>query len=904
MNRMLLVMLLPAVFWVFGIPGASVVPAAGYDLPEMSGTPQNASRTRGFRSSAPRNAPQKGASARAGAMPGLFIEAPTFPAGVAPIALAAGDFNRDGNLDVVTANAFGNNVSVLLGNGDGTFLPPKTFATEDEPVSIAVGDFNGDGILDLAVANECGTNPNCSSKGSVSILLGNGDGTFRPRATYSSEGLNPVAVVAGDFNNDGKLDLAVVNTCGNDNTCERGPGTVVIFTGNGNGTFKPSARYAAGYFPMGAAVGDFNGDGNLDLAFADTVGQGGGFGHVGVRLGNGNGTFQDQKEYNAGSFAYFVAVGDFNGDGHLDLAVADQNGSTKVQNGGVSVLPGNGKGEFGPAVVYQTGAGPRWVATGDFNGDGIPDLITANNFSGFSVSVLLGDRTGTLAFQPNQDYGVGTSPSAVVVGNFTGSGHLDAVAANFGDGTISFLKGNGDGTFVARRDFGTEIAPVGLALGDFNGDGKTDVATANGDRDAVSILLGRGDGTFAPYMDYATGGVSYSVAVGDFNGDGIADLVTANEQGNSVSVLLGNGDGTFQPYQDYPVGVNPFWVAVGDFNGDGKLDLVTADYGANSVSVLLGNGDGTFQPAVSYPVQYLPESVAVADFNGDGKLDLAVANSCTDSQCKNPGTVSILLGNGDGTFQPATNYSTGYFSDAIAVGDLNGDGKLDLAVVNLYGLCRKCDNSTVSVLLGNGDGTFQPQTQYLTGLGAAEVAIADVNGDGKLDLATGNCEAQNCEPIWGSGSASILLGNGDGTFQPHIEYQTAAGTHSIAVGDFTGNGAADIVTGNEGSFTISVLLNTTPARIALTSSPNPFKKGQAITFTATVVGSKAGKLTPTGSVIFEIGSKMSTVKLKNGLAMLTMKPGTSENFKVTAHYSGDGHFAPMSSDTIIRIVNP
>jgi hypothetical protein len=818
MNRILPAVLLPVVLLVFGIPGAPGMGLIGeYHPPATSGGQQNASGFRGLPSLLfPRSVTGPGARPQVDATPGLFIEAPSFPAGSSPISLAAGDFNGDGNLDVVTANAYNGNISVLLGNGNGTFLAPKNFAAQYEPDSVAVGDFNGDGILDLAVSNAWGSQPDGKTKGSVSIFLGNGDGTFRPQVVYSSEGWSAVAVVAGDFNKDGNLDLAVVNTCGNDSSCDQGPGTVVILLGGGDGTFKASAKYTVGGFPMGAAVGDFKGDGNLDLAVADTIDRYG-LGAVSILLGNGNGTFRNSQGYAAGADAYAVAVGDFNGDGRLDLAVADQNGGNGIQGGAVSVLLGDGKGSFGPAVVYPTGAGPRWVAVGDFNGDGKPDLITANNMSGFSVSVLLGAHTAPLAFQPHQDYGVGTSPSAVVMGNFTGSGHLDAVVADTGGGTVSFLKGNGDGTFVARKDTvtgGASFVPMGLAVGDFNGDGKLDVATTTTPLSSVSIVLRRGDGTFGPYTEYVTGSSPFSVAVGDFNGDGIADLVTANEQGNSVSVLLGNGNGTFQPHQDYPVGGAPFWVAVGDFNGDGKLDLVTAN-NTNSVSVLLGNGDGTFQPAVSYPAQIGPESVAVGDFNGDGKLDLAVANSCgSDPKCQSPGSVSILLGNGDGTFQLPTNYSTGYRSDSIVVGDFNGDGKLDLAVADQCGLTMKCVNSTVSVLLGNGDGTFQPQTQYLTGFAPTSVVIGDFNGDGKPDLATANCESQNCAPIWGSGSVSILLGNGDGTFAPHVEYQTGAGTHAVAVGDFTGNGAADVAATNTGSGTISMLLNATTAPIA------------------------------------------------------------------------------------------
>jgi len=257
-------------------------------------------------------------------------------------------------------------------------------------------------------------------------------------------------------------------------------------------------------------------------------------------------------------------------------------------------------------------------------------------------------------------------------------------------------------------------------------------------------------------------------AIGDLNGDGILDLVVAYSGGSNISVLLGKGDGTFQTPVNYAAGSQPSVVAVADFNGDGKVDIAVGniDNSNPSISILLGNGDGTFQPAVNYSVPCCPSSVAVGDFNEDGRLDLVTA---TDA-------ASVLLGNGDGTFQPVLNYPAGSNTATVAVGDFNGDGHLDLAVANNGG-------NNVSVLLGNGDGTFQSSLDYPVGNGPFTVVAGDFNGDGILDLAVTN---------FGDNTVSVLLGNGNGTFQSAVNYPAAGAPWGMTVADFNGDGNLDL----------------------------------------------------------------------------------------------------------------
>jgi len=365
-------------------------------------------------------------------------------------------------------------------------------------------------------------------------------------------------------------------------------------------TDAPGSPFKVGTKPSSVAIGDFNRDGKLDLAIVNE-----GSDNVTVLLGNGKGGFTvaQGSPFKVGTNPSSVAVGDFNGDSSPDLAVANEKGNN------VTVLMGNGKGGFNAGDVIPTSSNQAdCIAVGDFNGDRKVDLAVAN-FMGSAVSVLLGNGKGGFAAVGGPYATRGWWFTSVAVGDFNGDGKLDivvTVVADFINGSghsdgLAVLLNDGKGGFKSdpNKSFATQKAPHSVVVADFNGDGKLDLATANEGSDNITVLLGDGTGRFlaGPISSFKTGSGPYSIAVGDFNGDGKPDLAITNRESNNVTVLLGDGKGGFMTAgKPFPVGTEPFSIAVGDFNGDGKADLAVVNSKSNNVTVLLNTSSSSATP--------------------------------------------------------------------------------------------------------------------------------------------------------------------------------------------------------------------------------------------------------------------------------------------------------------------
>ncbi|MES2773872.1 MAG: FG-GAP-like repeat-containing protein [Bacteroidota bacterium] len=790
----------------------------------------------------------------------------TVTVGTNPAAISSGDFNGDGKVDLVTANAGSNTVSVRLGDGTGNFFGNTDIMVAVNPISIAIGDFNGDLKPDIATANY--------NSNTASILLGNGFGSF-VLTTNIAIGGGPNSIATGDFNSDGIQDLAVTHSVSNGSQ-------VAIRFGNGMGSFTGDTFILNGVVGNSyVTVGDFNGDGKPDVATANYSGS-----TIYFAMGNGLGGFTGITPYISSLYPTSVAAGDFNGDGRQDIVVTLKNANNvDVYLSGVNEinLQGNATtiadGDDTPSHTDHTDFGNVSTSftriftiqnTGNKNlvvndikiagadssmfslaGIILPATLSAGTATTFSVKFIpasTGLKAATINILSDDcDEGVynfaiqGTglpivpvlgayqdtavkagsntviipaslpvnslAMSAMVSAGFKGNIIVDTAtgvvritnAYPAGNYTVTVKAKNGfssatanflltvktplcsQGLFAGTNVVAAKSNPRAFAIGDFNKDGNQDMAIANSSSSNVSIRLGDGTGGFSGSTDIVVGGSPSSIVTGDFNSDGQQDFATANQVGNSVSVCLGNGAGVFSPATTTAVDNSPWTIVAADFNGDGKLDIVTANGSRNTVSICLGNGDGAFSTTRNIAVAGDVYSLVAGDFNKDGNQDIITIDFSGRK-------IISLSGNGVGDFVISVAGATGIQPRSISTADFNGDGNEDLAIGNDF-------DKSVFIRFGDGNGGFSGSTNLSITGSPYHLATGDFNGDGYQDFATAN---------YLGNTVSTYFGYGTGLFYSAPNITITSNPIFLGIGDFNNDGIHDFAAANFAGASVSV----------------------------------------------------------------------------------------------------
>lgn len=674
---------------------------------------------------------------RLGNVDGTFASATdidlTSPAGATPSGPALADVNQDLWPDVIVTYPTGSEVKILLGSPTGISTTPLTFPTGSGsvPVAVALGDLDGNFTLDLVVAS------NEASTGRIRVLL-RGASASPTSVTYGAAqsfnvGLAPKSLVLADFDRDGKLDAAVVNETS---------GTVSLLKGNGPGTFATAVNYNTGAgatrLPRSIVAEDFDLDGFIDIAVANYQSS-----TVAILRNEPAtpGVFAAAFELStsSGNKPRSLTTADLDGDTWMDLITANENGTSLF-----SAMRGFGAGAWGTRIDFGATTGSAFVQAGDINRDGRPDVLISNPAGSGSYLVALNTSPLTpSAFATKADVQIGTSADAIVVGRLTTDGNavidsdLDVAIATGAGNKVRIYQGDSTGAFpLPPTDLAVPTGttgPVGLAVGDLDANGYADVVSADynaGGASHITRWLKSASGAgFGVGMNFGVGMGARALVLGNFNEDpdGKLDAVVANAVGNNLSFLSGNGDGTFATHVLINLnGVTipqPWALAVGRFNADHRLDLAVADKGAAKVTILTGNGDGSFSGTTHLTAGTSPVSVAVGDFDRNGKDDVVVANEGSNS-------IKVFLNDGLANFTSLASdtYTTGSQPNGLAVCDVNMDGWIDIVVA-----CKA--QAKVQVFPGLGNGKLQtPAQDFTTASQPVAIAIPQLNNDSKPDL--------------------------------------------------------------------------------------------------------------------------------------------------------------------------
>lgn len=827
-----------------------------------------------------------------------------------PRALVVDDFNNDGKPDVVVGRAFTNQITILLGNGSGGFATPTNITAGNRALSLASADFNGDGNKDLLIGNEQDTSGEATivlgngaggfglQKGlslspgfsnqvpavatgdmngdtkqdlillmtnpfggdQIIIMVGDGANNFSVASTSIAGGTFARDMAVADMNGDSKLDVVA--------TTSLDTGRVSILLGDGTGNLALPINFVVGFAPTALSVDDFSGDGKKDVAVTISSSD-----EVSILLGDGAGNLASGATIsNVGDLPQALAKGDFDLNGALDLVVTSSTPGTAVLllNQGTGAFVKTGNFSFGaPLIPFEKIP----LAQGDFNGDSRPDVFVVHPFANRGWTLL--NQCDTVAAQTT--LAANSFAGSESVGPDGNAGNAGIVVSRVGNisgaATVDFNTSNG--TAIAVEDYVPVTGTLSFAPGEifktvtvpfvndetteplesftFNLSNATGSSTLGSPNTAQIVILDEDPAPQISISDVAitegnTGNVSADLLVtlnhpsassitvqyqtvdgsatagSDYQGSSGTVTFAPRQVAQTISVPINTDSSpeitetflvnlssptnatiadsqgvatirdddsacpepTFGPVTEFTVGTNPFDLVATDFNGDGKTDLATANLESANVSLLIGNGNGGFAPAVHFPVHGRPGAIAAGDFNSDNKPDLVVIKIFSNSGGEG---ISILLNDGAGGFSPATSTSvTGLFD--VAVADFNGDSKLDLTVINI-------NSGSVSIMFGDGSGGFGPATTHTVGTSPVNVQAVNINADTKPDIVVANQNSQNI---------SVLLNNGDGTFGAVTNFSTGQNPQSISAGDINSDGKIDLVIPLFSDGAITVLL--------------------------------------------------------------------------------------------------
>ena len=713
----------------------------------------------------------------------LEYEAVQYPMGV-----VIEDLDGDGRPDFVVANNGFNTVSVYRNtsiNGIISFASKQDFFPGLIPQSIAIGDFNGDGKPDLAVANfnshTVGVFKNTSVNGVISF------GTVQSFNT----GTNPGNVSIGDIDGDGKLDLAVANENSNTISILRNTSTSSTIS------FALKKDYVTSSGPYCVVLGDIDSDGKLDLVVANNYSN-----SVSVLRNTssiGNISFALKKDFATSSGPYSAAIGDIDSDGKLDIAV------TNNVSGTVSLLRNTssiGNISFDSKQDISTGEEPVNVVMGDLNKDGKLDLVITNYLSN-TVSVFKNTSSiGVISFSSKQDYIIGSNPHSVAMGDIDGDGYPDLAVTSFQTKLVSILinnSGSGAISFISRQGFITDLYPTDFDFGDLDGDGKPDIVVSVNDSQSVSVHRNTSSFdkvTFASKQDYSIGLSPNDVAIRDIDGDGKPDLVV--NYYNAISILKNTSNAgviSFAAKHDYIIGVNNIInVSFGDINGDGKLDMIAIGFNLSAQVYINTSVDGiiSFAPKQVFSANLNDlNGVNVEDIDGDGKPDIVISGTVAFSILRNTssgGSISFTLDYHK--YITSNNYTKN-----IAIEDIDGDGKPDLTVAGTNFVSVLKNTSSI------GNISFASGQEYVTGISHSRVSLGDLNGDGKPDLVISSGNLPKISVLRNTSNSGNI------SFASKQDYTTGNSTGIIAIGDINIDGKPDLIVA-DWSGKLSILRNT------------------------------------------------------------------------------------------------